>query len=133
MKGGYKCDLVTKQIQRAAEIPRIHALQPKQINKPERIPFITTYIPSFPFIFNVIKNTTIYCFPLTAAKMLSYIYLLWLSDAPLTWETGTSPQMIPGRRMIPKPQTIPNCTANDTRTANDPKKKLRNGMEGGMA
>ena len=107
VKGGYKCDLGTKQTQRTAEIPRIHTVQSKQINKPERIPFITTYNPSFPSIFNVIKNTTIYCFPLTAAKILSYIYLLWLSDAPLTCESGTGPQMIPGRQMIPEPQTIP--------------------------
>ena len=45
LKRGYKPDFVTKQIQRAADIPRIHTLQPKQINKPERIPFITTYNP----------------------------------------------------------------------------------------
>ena len=56
LKRGYKRDFVTKQIQRAADIPRIHTLQPKQINKPERIPFITTYNPSLPSIFNIIKK-----------------------------------------------------------------------------
>ena len=56
MKRGYKRDFVTKQIQRSADIPRIHTLQPKQINKPERIPFITTYNPSLLSIFNVTKK-----------------------------------------------------------------------------
>ena len=46
LKRGYKRNIVAKQIQRAADIPRIHTLQPKQTNKPERIPFITTYNPS---------------------------------------------------------------------------------------
>ena len=87
LKRGYKGNFVTKQIQRAADIPLIQTLQPKQTNKPERISFITTYNPSLPSIFNIKKkkkkkkNTTIYFFPLTAAKMLSYIYLLWLSGA----------------------------------------------------
>ena len=40
LKRGYKRDFVTKQIQRAEDIPPICTLQPKQINKPERIPFI---------------------------------------------------------------------------------------------
>ena len=35
----------------------IHTLQPKQINKPERISFMTTYNPSLPSIFNIIKKT----------------------------------------------------------------------------
>ena len=87
LKRGYKRNFVTKQIQRAADIPRTHTLQPKQIDKPKRIPFITTYNPSLPSIFNITKNTTIYFFLLTAAKMLPYIYLLWLSGAPLTFET----------------------------------------------
>ena len=56
LKRGYKRDFVTEQIQCAADIPRIHTLQPKQINKPERIPFITTYNPSLPSIFNIIKK-----------------------------------------------------------------------------
>ena len=56
LKRGYKRDFVTKQIQRAADIPRIHTLQPKQINKPERIPLLTTYYPSLPSIVNVIKK-----------------------------------------------------------------------------
>ena len=47
---------VSKQIQRTADIPRIHTLQPKQINKPERTPFKTTYNSSLPSIFNVIKK-----------------------------------------------------------------------------
>ena len=87
LKRGYKRNFVTKQIQRAADILRTHTLQPKQTDKPKRIPFITTYNPSLPSIFNIIKNTTIYFFLLTAAKMLSSIYLLWLSGAPLTFET----------------------------------------------
>ena len=48
LKRGYKRDFVTKQIQRAADVPRIHTLQPKQINKP--------YNPSLPSIFNIIKK-----------------------------------------------------------------------------
>ena len=56
LKRGYKRDFVSKQIQRAANIPHIHTLQPKQINKPERIPFLTTYNQSLPSIFNVIKK-----------------------------------------------------------------------------
>ena len=35
-------------LQCAADIPRIHTLQPKQINKPECIPFVTTNNPSLP-------------------------------------------------------------------------------------
>ena len=56
LKRGYKRNFVTKQIQRAADIPRTHTLQPKQIDKPKRIPFITTYNPSLPAIFNIIKK-----------------------------------------------------------------------------
>ena len=56
LKRGYKRNFVTKQIQRAADIPRTHTLQPKQIDKPKRIPFITTYNSSLPSIFNIIKK-----------------------------------------------------------------------------
>ena len=53
LKRGYKRNFVTKQIQRAADI----TLQRKQTDKPKRIPFITTYNPSLPSIFNIIKKT----------------------------------------------------------------------------
>ena len=56
LKRGYKRNFVTKQIQRAADIPCTHTLQPKQTDKPKRIPFITTYNPSLPSIFNIIKK-----------------------------------------------------------------------------
>ena len=56
LKRGYKRNFVTKQIQRAADIPRTHTIQPKQTDKPKRVPFITTYNPSLPSIFNIIKK-----------------------------------------------------------------------------
>ena len=56
LKRGYKRNFVTKQIQRAADIPRTHTLQPKKTDKPKRIPFKTTYNPSLPSIFNIIKK-----------------------------------------------------------------------------
>ena len=43
LKRGCNRNLVTKQIQRAADIPRRLALQTKDGNKPKRIPFITTF------------------------------------------------------------------------------------------
>ena len=43
LKRGYKRDFITKQIQRTTHIPAY-----SQINKPKRIPFITTYNPSLP-------------------------------------------------------------------------------------
>ena len=56
LKRGYKRNFITKQIQRAADIPRSVALQTKDINKPTRIPFITTFNPSLPHISNIIKR-----------------------------------------------------------------------------
>ena len=56
LKRGYKRNFVTKQIQRAANIPRRLALQTKEMNKPTRVPFITTFNPSLPHIFNIIKK-----------------------------------------------------------------------------
>ena len=51
-----KRNFVTKQIQRAANIPRRLALQTKDVNKPTLIPFITTFNPSLPHISNIIKK-----------------------------------------------------------------------------
>ena len=56
LKRGYNRDLVTEQVQRAANIPRIQTLQTKDVNKPKRIPFITTFNPSLPHISNIIKK-----------------------------------------------------------------------------
>ena len=56
LKRGYKRNFVTKQIQRAANIPRRLALQTKDMNKPTRVPFITTFNPSLPHISNIIKK-----------------------------------------------------------------------------
>ena len=86
LKRGYKRNFVTKQIQRAADIPRSVALQTKDVNKPTRIPFITTFNPSIslPHICNIIKRHYNYCSLLTAANRFFFIYLLWPSDALLT-------------------------------------------------
>ena len=56
LKRGYNRNLVTKQIQRAADTPRRLALQTKDGNKLTRIPFITTFNPSLPRISYIIKN-----------------------------------------------------------------------------
>ena len=48
---------VSKQIRRAADIPRRLTLQTKDVNKPKRMPFITTFNPSLPHISNIIKKT----------------------------------------------------------------------------
>ena len=56
LKRGYKRNFVTKQIQRAANIPRTIALQTKDVNKPTRVPFITNFNPSLPHISNIIKK-----------------------------------------------------------------------------
>ena len=56
LKRGYNRNFVNKQIRRAADIPRQLTLQTKDINKPKRIPFITTLNPSLPHISHIIKN-----------------------------------------------------------------------------
>ena len=56
LKRGYNRNFVNKQIRRAADIPRQLTLQTKDINKPKRIPFITTFNPSLPHISNIIKK-----------------------------------------------------------------------------
>ena len=56
LKRGYKRNFVTKQIQRAANIPRTITLQTKDVNKPTRVPFITNFNPSLPHISNIIKK-----------------------------------------------------------------------------
>ena len=51
LKRGYNRNFLTKQIQRAADIPRRLTLQTgKDANKPKRIPFILTFNPSLPRI-----------------------------------------------------------------------------------
>ena len=56
LKRGYNRNFVTKQIRRAADIPRTLTLQTKDVNKPKRIPFITTFNPSLPHISHIIKK-----------------------------------------------------------------------------
>ena len=56
LKRGYNRNFVTKQIRRASDIPRRLTLQTKDVNKPKRIPFITTLNPSLPHISNIIKK-----------------------------------------------------------------------------
>ena len=56
LKRRYNRNFVNKQIRRAADIPRQLTLQTKDINKPKRIPFITTFNPSLPHISHVIKK-----------------------------------------------------------------------------
>ena len=56
LKRGYSRNVVTKQIRRAAHVPRRLALQTKDVNKPKRVPFITTFNPSLPHISNIIKK-----------------------------------------------------------------------------
>ena len=68
LKRGYNRNFVTNQIRRASDIPRRLTLQTKDVNKPKRIPFITTFNLSLPHISNIIKNITICCSLPTAAK-----------------------------------------------------------------
>ena len=56
MKRGYNRNFVNKQIRRAADIPSALTLQTKDINKPKRIPSITTFNPSLPHISHIIKK-----------------------------------------------------------------------------
>ena len=56
LKRGYNRNFVTKQIRRASDIPRRLTLQTKDVNKPKRIPFITSFNPSLPRISNIIKK-----------------------------------------------------------------------------
>ena len=56
LKRGYNRNFVNKQVRRAAYIPRQLTLQTKDINKPKRIPFITTFNPSLPHISHMIKK-----------------------------------------------------------------------------
>ena len=56
LKRGYNRNFVNKQIRRAADIPRQLTLQTKDINKPKRIPFITTFNPSLSHISHIIKK-----------------------------------------------------------------------------
>ena len=56
LKRGYSRNVVTKQIRRAADVPCRLALQTKDVNKPKRVPFITTFNPSLPHISNIIKK-----------------------------------------------------------------------------
>ena len=56
LKRGYNRNFVTKQIRRAADMPPTLTLQTKDVNKPKRIPFITTFNPSLPHISRIIKT-----------------------------------------------------------------------------
>ena len=59
LKRGYNRNFVNKQIRRAADISRQLTLQTKDINKPKRIPFITTFNPSLPHISHIIKQHSV--------------------------------------------------------------------------
>ena len=60
LKRGYNRNFATKKIRRASDIPCRLTLQTKDVNKPKRMPFITTFNPSLPHISNIIKkNITI--------------------------------------------------------------------------
>ena len=76
LKRGYNRNFVTKQIRRAADIPRTLTLQTKDVNKPKRIPFITTFNPSLPHISHIIKTHFNCCSLLTGAKTFFSICLL---------------------------------------------------------
>ena len=56
LKRGYNRNFLSRQIKRAANIPRNVALQPKQKNTSKRIPLILTYNPSFPPVSSIIKK-----------------------------------------------------------------------------
>ena len=84
IKRGYKRNFVTKQIQRAADIPSSVALQTKDVNKPTRIPFITTFNPSLPHMSNIIKRHYNLLLSSDRCKQIFLIYLLWPSDGLLT-------------------------------------------------
>ena len=53
LKRGYNRNFVNKQIRRTADIPRQLTLKTKDVNKPKRIPFITTFNPSLPHISHI--------------------------------------------------------------------------------
>ena len=53
LKRGCNRNFVTKHIQRATDIPRNLTLQTKDVNKPKRVPFITTFNPALPRICNI--------------------------------------------------------------------------------
>ena len=56
LKRGYNHNFVTKQIRCASDIPCRLTLQTIDVNKPKRIPFITSFNPSLPHISNIIKK-----------------------------------------------------------------------------
>jgi hypothetical protein len=56
LQRGYNHTFLNKQIQRAANITRIDALQPKRSQDSQRIPFIVTYNPALPHISHIIHK-----------------------------------------------------------------------------
>ena len=56
LKRGYNRNFVNKQIRRAADITRQFTLQTKDINKPKRIPFKTTFNPSLSHTSHIVKK-----------------------------------------------------------------------------
>ena len=56
LKRGYSLNFLKKQINRAADIPRHVALQPKPKTSTNRIPFTLTYNPTLPSISSIIKK-----------------------------------------------------------------------------
>ena len=74
LKRGYNRNFLTKQIQRAADIPRRLTLQTKDANKPKRT--ILTFNPSLPRISNIIKKHYNLLLPSERCKKLLNICLL---------------------------------------------------------
>ena len=60
LKRGDKRNFVTKQIQRAANIPRRLAWKTKDMSKPTRVLFITTFNPSLPYISNIQQSCLLF-------------------------------------------------------------------------
>ena len=75
LKRGYNRNFVGKQIRRVSDIPRRPTLQTKDVNKPKRILFITTFNPSLPHISNIIKKHYILLLPSNRCKTNFSIYL----------------------------------------------------------
>ena len=107
LKRGYKRNFVTKQIQRAANIPRRLALQTKDMNKSTRVPFITTFNPSLPHISNIIKKHYHLLRSSDRCKKVFPICLLWPSGDLLTPVTYWFRLNFLLTRLIPTHNSLP--------------------------
>ena len=75
LKRGYNRNFVRKQIPHVSDIPRRPTLQTKDVNKPKRIPFITTFNPSLPHISNIINKHYNLLLPFNRSPKILSIYL----------------------------------------------------------